>query len=160
MNVRGVSFHIGSGSTKDNSPCYDKTLETVQRVFEIGTELGFKMDTVDIGGGQNITFGAKVASVVSEWRAKFPAGVRWMFEPGRCICKPVQTVACRVIGTRKSCINVDDGVHGSFSGVMQENSALSKDSPITLDGQAYDVTALRPVSLARLVTVWTSSAPT
>merc|ERR1711964_373789 len=104
----------------DNSRTYDKSIGSCMELFQLAEEFGFQMDTVDIGGGQSEVFGNNIAEVVKNWQKQFPQHVRWIGEPGRCISKPTQTVACRVIGIRNGSVTLNDGVHGSFSGVMQE----------------------------------------
>merc|ERR1711964_532476 len=39
---------------------------------------------------------------------------------------------------RNGSITLNDGVHGSFSGVMQEHTPLSDDAPLQLNGTDYD----------------------
>lgn len=100
-------------------------------------KMGFQMDHIDIGGGQSEAFGKQVAKVVQKWMQKFPKNVSWFGEPGRSICKPTQTVCCRVIGLREGSVALNDGVHGSFSGVMQEKSTLNTETPRDVSGLSY-----------------------
>lgn len=49
LNVIGVSFHIGSGS-KDFT-IYEDAIACAKKVFNMGSEMGFKLKLLDIGGG-------------------------------------------------------------------------------------------------------------
>lgn len=49
LNVIGVAFHIGSGS-KDFT-VYQKAIASAKKVFDLGSNLGFKFRLLDIGGG-------------------------------------------------------------------------------------------------------------
>lgn len=49
LNVMGVSFHIGSGS-KDFT-IYEDAIACARQVFNMGSEMGFKLELLDIGGG-------------------------------------------------------------------------------------------------------------
>merc|ERR1712093_871293 len=42
--------------------------------------------------------------------------------------------AVKVIGRRNGSVTVDDGVHGSFSNVLQEHQVLSKELPLDQKG--------------------------
>ena len=49
LNVTGVSFHVGSGCMDAHQ--YYKALELCNKVFNIGKDIGYIFDTIDIGGG-------------------------------------------------------------------------------------------------------------
>lgn len=49
LNVIGVAFHIGSGSK--NYTIYQNAIASAKKVFDIGSDLGFKFHILDIGGG-------------------------------------------------------------------------------------------------------------
>ncbi|KAH7978986.1 hypothetical protein HPB49_007684 [Dermacentor silvarum] len=49
LNIAGVSFHIGAAFK--HPTVFQRTIEDAKAVFDVGRELGFKMDTLDIGGG-------------------------------------------------------------------------------------------------------------
>ena len=44
-----TSFHIGSGSR--NPPIFEFAIGEAKKVFDMGADLGFEMDLLDIGGG-------------------------------------------------------------------------------------------------------------
>lgn len=172
LRLRGAMFHIGSGPTDDNSGAYARALGDAERVFDMARGYGYRLDTVDLGGGYNQNFGAETAAVVEDWRGHFPGHTRWFGEPGRLICSPAQTVAARVIGRKPGSLTIDDGVHGSFSCILQEadhpltaaaplvegNPSLSPCAPMRIYGPTCDgldvVAQAMPVPLDVAVGDW------
>lgn len=49
LNLVGVSFHIGSGTT--DFECYGKAIACCRKIFDVAESLGVKMNLLDIGGG-------------------------------------------------------------------------------------------------------------
>ncbi|XP_056637570.1 ornithine decarboxylase-like isoform X1 [Diorhabda sublineata] len=49
LNVIGVAFHVGSGCM--NYGIYYEAIAAARKVFDMGRELGFKFQILDIGGG-------------------------------------------------------------------------------------------------------------
>lgn len=120
LKLRGAMFHIGSGHDQDNSGAYDRALGDAAQLFDMARGYGYKLDTVDMGGGMTQAYGTETAQVLDRARSDFPSHTRWIGEPGRLICSAAQTVAARVIGRKSSSVTIDDGVHGSFSCILQE----------------------------------------
>lgn len=127
LNVRGVAFHVGSQSMDPG--IYLTALNLVRRIFDQSASIGLELDTLDIGGGFPVTYRTAVpcleefCRVVSQGLIElFPAGVRVLAEPGRCISGDAMTLVARVIG--RSVRNgipwyfIDDGVYGAFSGKL------------------------------------------
>ena len=88
-----------------------------------------RLDTLDIGGGFPVVYRTEMLKledfcrVVSRGLSQmFPAGVRVIAEPGRCISGDSMTLVVRVIG--RSIRNgvpwyfIDDGLYGAFSGKL------------------------------------------
>ncbi|KAM7305529.1 hypothetical protein ISCGN_015426 [Ixodes scapularis] len=48
-NVVGVAFHVGCAYTHPD--IFVHTIDHAKRVFDLGTEMGFRMNVLDIGGG-------------------------------------------------------------------------------------------------------------
>lgn len=134
LNIRGPMFHVGTGTSVDNSMAYDNGLADCWTIFNKAKKLGMRFDMIDIGGGQSDDYLGEIYETIARWKDKFPSHTKWVGEPGRLFAKPVQTVAVRVIGKKNGNITVDDGVHGSFSCVLQEQQVLSKDIPLNQRG--------------------------
>lgn len=49
LNIKGVSFHVGCGSTDPKA--FPNAIQNAKKVFEFGKSLGFEMNFLDIGGG-------------------------------------------------------------------------------------------------------------
>lgn len=49
LNVIGVAFHIGSGS-KDFT-VYREAIACAKKIFDLGSNLGFNFNLLDVGGG-------------------------------------------------------------------------------------------------------------
>jgi ornithine decarboxylase len=127
VNVRGIAFHVGSQSTDPG--IYISALKLVRRLFDDAAKAGVRLDTLDIGGGFPVAYRVSVPKledfcrVVSRGLSQmFPAGVRIIAEPGRCISGDSMTLVVRVIG--RSVRNgipwyfIDDGLYGAFSGKL------------------------------------------
>ena len=127
VNVRGIAFHVGSQSTDPG--IYLTALTLVRRLFDAAATAGIRLDTLDIGGGFPVVYRTSVPKledfcrVVSRGLSQlFPAGVRIIAEPGRCISGDSMTLVVRVIG--RSIRNgipwyfIDDGLYGAFSGKL------------------------------------------
>lgn len=92
IDVRGVSFHVGSGAS--NPDAFSEAIALARGAFDAGKTLGFAMDVLDIGGGfcagafladGSVGMGG-VPSAVNEALARHfpePSDVRIIAEPGR-----------------------------------------------------------------------------
>jgi ornithine decarboxylase len=101
----------------------------VRRLFDEAQKAGVRLDTLDIGGGFPVVYRTEMPKledfcrVVSRGLSQmFPAGVRIIAEPGRCISGDSMTLVVSVIG--RSIRNgipwyyIDDGLYGAFSGKL------------------------------------------
>jgi ornithine decarboxylase len=127
VNVRGIAFHVGSQSSDPG--IYLTALQMVRRLFDEAAAAGVRLDMLDIGGGFPVVYRTEMprledfCRVVSRGLSQmFPAGVRIIAEPGRCISGDAMTLVVRVIG--RSIRNgvpwyyIDDGLYGAFSGKL------------------------------------------
>jgi ornithine decarboxylase len=127
VNVCGIAFHVGSQSS--DPAIYLTALKVVRQLFDDAAAAGVRLDTLDIGGGFPIVYRSEMIKledfcrVVSRGLSQlFPAGVRILAEPGRCISGDAMTLVVRVIG--RSIRNgvpwyfIDDGLYGAFSGKL------------------------------------------
>ncbi|KAK6529725.1 hypothetical protein TWF281_008887 [Arthrobotrys megalospora] len=127
LNVVGVSFHVGSGTYDPTA--YISAVEDARRVFDEGSDLGFDMKLLDVGGGYGHNNFEAIASVLGPAVDQyFPRNVRVIAEPGRYYVASAFTVAAHVIARRtvvdpingesSFMLYLNDGVYGNFSGVM------------------------------------------
>ena len=89
----------------DGPGIYLTALKVARRLFDEAATVGVRLDTLDIGGGFPVVYRTAVPKledfcrVVSRGLSQlFPAGVRVIAEPGRCISGDSMTLVVRVIG--------------------------------------------------------------
>ena len=126
LKVLGLSFHVGS-QTREATP-FVRALETCRRVFDSAKEAGLNLTVLDMGGGwpipergQNIDASRLMTTVYAKAKELFP-GVDLWAEPGRFFCGTTATLLTTVIGKEvrdgKAWYFLDDGLYGTFSGVI------------------------------------------
>ncbi|KAM6912423.1 ornithine decarboxylase [Xenentodon cancila] len=147
LDVIGVSFHVGSGCTDKDT--YTKAIADARCVFDMGEELGFNMDLLDIGGGfpgsddSELKFEEITAVINPALDKYFPsdAGVKVIAEPGRFYVASAYTLVVNIIakkvvmdedsvsdeeeqGTsdRTLMFYVNDGVYGSFNCILYDHA--------------------------------------
>jgi len=128
LDLVGVSFHVGSGSSDDT--VYPNTLAVVRDVFDLAASYGIKMSLVDIGGGfpgvdeWNPSFPQLAAGIRPALDSLFPENnIRIIGEPGRYMVARSHTLVVNVTSRRLTdkdsgdnvLYYVEDGVYGSFS---------------------------------------------
>ncbi|KAM7305540.1 ornithine decarboxylase [Ixodes scapularis] len=113
LNVVGVSFHVGCAFK--HPEIFAFTIESAKAVFNIGSEFGFKMSLLDIGGGfpgglrKHDTFLKVCEAVRLSINRHFPesSGVRVIAEPGQFFVTSAFTLVTKVVGKRKRDIVFD-----------------------------------------------------
>jgi len=128
VKVVGVSYHVGSGC--GNAQSHAAAATDALNVFAMGEKLGFKMNLLDIGGGflgedNPSPSVADVAGYLNPVLDKFPAGTRFIAEPGRYFATACHTlVTCihsrRVIKDAEGkptnvLYYINDGIYGGFN---------------------------------------------
>jgi len=136
VNVVGCSFHVGSGS--ESADAYSEAISNAKYVINLGRQMGFNMNLLDIGGGFPGTSGTKVtfdeiAKVVNEsLDIHFPSfdefgnpcDVTIIAEPGRYYVGSAFTLMTNIIAKRAVPMDdgmnammyyLNDGVYGSFN---------------------------------------------
>lgn len=104
INVKGISFHCGSGCT--NPALYGDAVRRAKWAFEVGAEEGFSFDFLDIGGGFEDDNFEQIAGVVrNAIEEYFPRdgagkGVRIIAEPGRYYVSKAFELATNIIARR------------------------------------------------------------
>ena len=101
LNVVGVSFHVGSGGRDPD--VFIQAVSDARTVFDQALARGFKMHTLDIGGGfrGGDEFIATTASLNRILNKHFPPDIRIIAEPGRYFVESAFTLATYVITCRK-----------------------------------------------------------
>ena len=135
--VTGLSFHVGSQALDPS-----KHVEAIHACGEIirqAAELGLpSLNTVDIGGGFPVDYVEPVLPIdtfcapIRAALATLPAGTRLLAEPGRFIAAPAMTAVATVMGKAqregKWWYYLDDGVYGSYSGILFDHTHYPIDS--------------------------------
>ncbi len=126
--VEGLSFHVGSQCT--NFQNYIQALSIADSIFKEAWERGYgKVRILDIGGGfpapydQHVRPFAELAKALNgELDRLFAPQVEILAEPGRFLVATAATLVVEIIGKAvrngKQCYYVDDGVYGTYSGVL------------------------------------------
>ncbi|XP_028294397.1 ornithine decarboxylase [Gouania willdenowi] len=146
LDVVGVSFHVGSGCTDPQT--YSQAIADARCVFDMGVELDFNMDLLDIGGGfpgsddAELKFEEITVVINTALDKYFPpdAGVKVIAEPGRFYVASAYTLVVNIIakkvlmdddsssdedeGTsdRTLMYYVNDGVYGSFNCILYDHA--------------------------------------
>ncbi|XP_078503930.1 ornithine decarboxylase [Lissotriton helveticus] len=146
IDIIGVSFHVGSGCTDPLT--YVQAVSDARCVFDMGTEFGFNMHLLDIGGGfpgsedVKLKFEEITAVINPALDKYFPAdsGVKIIAEPGRYYVASAFTLAVNIIakkvvlkeqpgsddedvGEEKTLMYyVNDGVYGSFNCILYDHA--------------------------------------
>uniref|UniRef100_A0A7S2MG87 ornithine decarboxylase n=1 Tax=Haptolina brevifila TaxID=156173 RepID=A0A7S2MG87_9EUKA len=106
LNVVGVSFHVGSGSSSGDA--FRDAVERAAAVFKQAAAAGAPMSILDVGGGfpgvdtPEVFFAAMAASLRAALTLHFPKewGVRYIAEPGRFFAASTHTLAASIIGKK------------------------------------------------------------
>ncbi|XP_061650534.1 ornithine decarboxylase [Phyllopteryx taeniolatus] len=147
LDVIGVSFHVGSGCTDPEA--YKQAITDARSVFDMGDELGFCMNLLDIGGGfpgsedAELKFEEITAVINPALDKYFPAdgGVSIIAEPGRFYVASAFTLVVNIIAKkvlvdddaasdevdegisdRSLMYYVNDGVYGSFNCILYDHA--------------------------------------
>ncbi|KAI3619542.1 ornithine decarboxylase [Moniliophthora roreri] len=154
LNVVGVSFHVGSG-------CYDPSVYTeaisrARSVFDMGRDVGFTFDLLDVGGGFEDALFEQSASVLTEAIDQyFPdrQGIRLIAEPGRFFVSKAFSLAANIIARRAPfpeaapqleepanqpgvMYYINDGVYGAFNCIMFDHRTVQP-YVLSMDGSFH-----------------------
>jgi ornithine decarboxylase len=142
LDVRGVSFHVGSGAK--NPGAFWAAIEAARGVFDAAEALGFDPDLLDIGGGfcggsfdgaGSIDLGAVPAAVNAALSSFFPEDgrLRVIAEPGRYFAEASAVLACMINGwrhrqcdDRTTCMDyfISDGIYGSMNCLLYDHAEI------------------------------------
>ena len=126
LDAAGLCFHVGSQSTSPDA--YLTAIKACREIFDQAAALGIELRILDIGGGfpiPTLEHEVDVAGITARLREAldehFPTTELWA-EPGRFICGTAQNLITSVIGCQirngQQWYFLDDGLYGSFSGVI------------------------------------------
>jgi ornithine decarboxylase len=165
LDVIGVSFHVGSG-------CYDPTVYNdaimrARRVFDMGKELGYTFNLLDVGGGFEDALFEQAASVLNEAVDTFfpdRSHIRIIAEPGRFYVSKAFKLAANIIARRAPLPGtqpppnadqpgvmyyINDGVYGAFNCILFDHQVVH---PYVLSlGGSFHVPGSEPQMLS---SVW------
>ena len=126
LDAAGIAFHVGSQTTSADP--YLNALDIAREIFEEAAANGMQLRVMDIGGGfpipePKVRF--NLAEMLKQINARldedFP-GVEIWCEPGRFICGTAVNLITSVIGVTERggqpWYFLDDGLYGTFSGVL------------------------------------------
>jgi len=131
VDVRGVSFHVGS-----QTPDCGKHVEAIEACVKLlaaarKEKLG-SLNTLDIGGGFPIDYMQSVPDIgrfcgpIRAALQKVPRHVRVIAEPGRYIAGPSAIGVASVMGRAQReghwWYYLDDGLYGSYSGQLYDHA--------------------------------------
>jgi len=149
MNVRGVSFHVGSGCS--NPEAYVRSIQSAYKCLRLMRDRGLSPDLLDIGGG----FSSPIAPAVSEailgvLKPELSSGLSVIAEPGRYFVETACTLYARVIGKRRrqddACAYwINESIYGCFADVVHgyltpEPHACDNDNQRPLKSTLYGST--------------------
>ncbi|XP_069122285.1 ornithine decarboxylase-like [Argopecten irradians] len=131
LNINGVCFHVGSNCV--NADAFASSIKEARRIFDVGMQLGFSMEILDIGGGyrgrdvDRPTIEENAAVINHCLDEYFPEsdGVKVIAEPGRYLVETSISAGVNIIGRKlfydndnaaisHSMYNINDGVYGTF----------------------------------------------
>jgi ornithine decarboxylase len=126
--VEGMSFHVGSQCT--NYQNYVQALDIADSIFKEAWDRGHtQVKILDIGGGFPAPYDphvqpfAELAKTLNaEFDRLFGPEIEIIAEPGRFMVATAASLVVEIIGKAvrngKQCYYVNDGVYGTFSGVL------------------------------------------
>ncbi|XP_055855029.1 ornithine decarboxylase 2-like [Episyrphus balteatus] len=134
VNVKGVSFHVGSGC--GDLPAYGRAICTGSALYKAGNLIKHNMELFDIGGGfpgDDDEMFSNIAELVNKSLDKYLSDVKAkvIAEPGRYFVSTAYTTICKIYSKRelrgregqleKVMYYVNDGVYGTFNCILYED---------------------------------------
>ena len=137
LNVKGLSFHVGSQCV--NFDNYIIALTLTSDLLNDCRKKGYNLNLVDIGGGFPVTYDhdspsfENLAKILNfEMDRLFPKDIRYIAEPGRFIVATAATLVSEIIGKSKRegkiYYHINDGVYHTYSGVVYDHWIPNFDS--------------------------------
>lgn len=137
IRIKGLSFHVGSQTTDPEK--YVNAIEQSAAVLTQVSALGLPaLSTLDIGGGFPVGYAEEVIGIdefcrpIRQALAELPETVAVWAEPGRFIVAPAMINVSSVMGQAnrdgKQWYYLDDGIYGSFSGIVFDHGNYPMDA--------------------------------
>ena len=137
IRIKGLSFHVGSQTAKPEK--FVQAIESCSEIINTVAELGLPaISTVDIGGGFPISYQNDVMPIdefcapIREALLRLPETVKIIAEPGRFIVATAVTSVSSVMGQAerdgKTWYYLDDGIYGSYSGIIFDHGNYPVDA--------------------------------
>ena len=137
IRVKGLSFHVGSQTAEPSK--YVDAIRSSNDVIKQVTAMGLPaLRTLDIGGGFPVEYTEDVMPIdefcgpIREALAELPQSVNVIAEPGRFMVASSVTSVSSVMGQAeregKTWYYLDDGVYGSFSGLIFDHGNYPVDA--------------------------------
>ena len=147
MNVRGLSFHVGSQCLSPED--FLVALGQARQVWDDAAAAGIELEIIDFGGGFPAPYRTEVLTLEEYCIALGRAlemsfgdvNARIIAEPGRGMCADTVTLITSVLG--KNVRNgtpwyiIDDGLYGAFSGIVYDHA----ECPILAENQEHRLTS-------------------
>ena len=132
IRIKGLSFHVGSQTT--NPDKFVTAIETCSQLIQQVVELGLPtLSTIDIGGGFPSAYLDDVMPIddfcepIRQALALLPETIKVIAEPGRFLVAEaaiaVSTVMGQAVRDGKTWYYLDDGVYGSYSGIVFDHGS-------------------------------------
>ena len=134
LAIKGVSFHVGSGSQDKNahSSAIHTAYSTLLKLSSLGHS---EANIIDIGGGyvtdplrfwETAKYIRWAMLVVNEERRGSAPPIRWIAEPGRFFAENSFDFFVQVIGKKSSSkgwkYTIDDSLYGQFSNILFDHA--------------------------------------
>ena len=128
LQIRGISFHVGSGSTDKDA--HGKASSTAIQCLKKLAAQGHKYaNIIDIGGGYLADTTKFIDAAASIRGAQKDTNYTWIAEPGRFIAADAFDFYVQVIGKKRhgaGCkYTIDDSLYGQFSSILFDYAAPS-----------------------------------
>ncbi|KAK3264187.1 Mitochondrial 2-oxoadipate and 2-oxoglutarate transporter [Cymbomonas tetramitiformis] len=140
LDLMGISFHVGSGATDPSS--IPRAISVAKNAFLCGSQLGFHMKVLDIGGGfsggaDGVALETVASSINTALETHFPAveGVKIISEPGRFFAEACATLCANVFGKRvrqsaephldTHAYWIPDGLYSSFNCLLYDHATVT-----------------------------------
>jgi ornithine decarboxylase len=138
LDIVGVSFHVGSGCEDPN--VFRTALQDCRTVYDIGKEMGFELNIINLGGGfpgDNDEAFLQMVSVINSSINEFfkDTNAKFMAEPGRYFVTSAYTLITSIIN-KKIIKNPDspsdkhiiyylsEGIYGSFNNILFDHAKI------------------------------------
>ena len=130
LDLRGISFHVGSGST--DTRAHAKAINLAYKsIIQLSCQGHKNMNTIDIGGGyladpNQFWFCAAAVRRNMHEVDEDDGRIEWIAEPGRFLAANAFDFYVQVIGKKESPLGwkytIDDSLYGQFSSILFDHA--------------------------------------